>query len=213
MRRPAKARNSAIAPITRMAISSRLPRLSESPRCEKSAASPSPAAMPAIGPSQRERDAVPAAGAAAPGAAGAAVAPGRCGHHRIRGGTGERVAGRRASCGRRNNAPLHPEAATAAHARGVGEIRLHDGERCGGSKDNDKQSFHVIPPSALRLSAVADRASGLNIRGPRAGQPRRPRGCNNRRDRSPIVPSASSALPDPDARGSTRRDSGSSPRR
>src|SRR5882672_11921562 len=79
-------RTSTIAPTTRNPISNRLPRLSDRPRCENSAARPRPAAMPAIGPSQRDvRDAAPvapaaaAAGAAAAAVGAAAVAPGLAG--------------------------------------------------------------------------------------------------------------------------------------
>ena len=64
-----------------------------------------------------------------------------------------------------------------------------------------------VESTALRTGAPS------NTRGPRAARPRPRRGCSNRRDRSPIVPSASSAPPGPDARGSIRRGNGSSPRR
>src|SRR6185312_3755107 len=78
-RRAANARTRAIAATTRRPISNRLPSPSDRPKCEKSAARPSPAASPAIGPSQRDpREAVFAA-AAAPGAVRVAAAPGVAG--------------------------------------------------------------------------------------------------------------------------------------
>ena len=68
-------RTSMIAPITSNPTSSRLPNDSESPRCDISAARPSPAAMPAIGPSQRDMpDGAGAAGEAARAAAAAGCA-------------------------------------------------------------------------------------------------------------------------------------------
>ena len=81
-----KRRTRKIAPITSNPTSNRLPNDSESPRCDINAARPSPAAMPAIGPSHRDMpDGAGAAGeaaraAAAPGCAGitgSEAAPGR----------------------------------------------------------------------------------------------------------------------------------------
>ena len=57
------------------------------------------------------------------------------------------------------------------------------------------------------------RGAAANIRARRAARPHPRRGCGSRRRRSPPLPSASSAPPGPDARGSIRRDSDSSPRR
>ncbi len=76
-RRASSMRTRNTPPITSSASSRKLPRPSGSPKCDSSAASPRPAARPAIGPSQRE--APEAAGAAAAAGLAGSVAPGVAG--------------------------------------------------------------------------------------------------------------------------------------
>ena len=64
-RRAIYIRNRKMPPTTTSPMSSRLPKPSDKPKCDSSAARPRPAAMPAIGPSQREAPDGAAAGVGA----------------------------------------------------------------------------------------------------------------------------------------------------
>ena len=113
----------------------KVPRPSGSPKCDSSAASPRPAAMPAIGPSQRDMpDGAGAAVAGIAGLAGKRRARG-CRHDRLR-GCARRRGGRRRGCARRDARALGAHAPAATDAR-IGRVvsdhrhqrQHHDGER------------------------------------------------------------------------------------
>ena len=187
----------------RSASSRKLPMPSGSPKCDNSAASPRPAAMPAIGPSHLDiPDAAGAAGTA--GLAGSA-APGCAGITGCAAGPVVAAGGRGASL------PLHADAAAAAQPLGGGEVT--DGEGCRGQCDDhhDSELLHAIPPVRILPRGVARQA--VNTCGRDAAPQPLPSGCALRPDRTLLVPSWPSAPPGPGASGSTRRDNGSSRRR
>ncbi len=141
-----------------------------------------------------------------------------------RGGSGlrrhDRIGSRTGGGWRRDTLALRAEALAATQALCVGiAVRRQRGEQ---DRDNGKyeRSIHRgSPETAVGLDEFWwprwGPVTSVEINGHTRDAARRhpPRDCARRRGRSRRLPSSPSASPGPDASGSTRRDTGSSPRR